>query len=155
MRLLFLDIDGVLNGHQKVIPGSLYCGIRRDCVERLNRIIESTDCQLVISSAWRYMILGGAMTLKGFEYFLLTHGVDCHERVHGHTVSDELYDRREHQILHYLAQFPERPAWCVLDDDPMGMSFGANQWRLVRTDGTKGLTTEDADRLIAILKWGE
>jgi hypothetical protein len=52
MKPLFLDIDGVLNAHEPH-PGSLYNGIRPDCMGRLNRVLKATGASLVISSAWR------------------------------------------------------------------------------------------------------
>jgi hypothetical protein len=156
VKILFLDCDGVLNGHEK-LPGLEYCGIRPDCVARLNRVIAETDCQLVISSAWRYMIIGGMMTKKGFEYLLITHGVRAAGRLHGRTVSDEIEKDRAQQILKYqraaLYGYGWQPCqqWCVLDDDPMTMNLEADQWRLVKTDGSKGMTDEDAQQAIEVL----
>jgi hypothetical protein len=86
MKLIFLDIDGVLNTHD-------YCPKRRsstinlDLVARLNQITEATGAGVVISSAWRYMIHGGALTMKGFEYLLQTHGAWFN--VVGYTRKDE------------------------------------------------------------------
>jgi len=52
MKVIFLDIDGVLNvipqGHDK------YGGIfHPEFVENLRTIIEATDAKIVISSTWR------------------------------------------------------------------------------------------------------
>ena len=70
-RYLFFDIDGVLNDHSK-LEGSPYCGINPKCMDRLNFVIEKTNCKLILTSAWRYMINNHAMTLTGFEYMLYT-----------------------------------------------------------------------------------
>jgi hypothetical protein len=72
VKVLFLDIDGVLNGHQRHDNG--YCGIDPGKVELLNGVILATRCRVVLASAWRYMILGGDMTLKGFGHMLATYG---------------------------------------------------------------------------------
>ena len=45
--------------------------IEQDCVEQLNRITDTTEAMLVISSSWRYLVHNGHMTLHGFEYMLL------------------------------------------------------------------------------------
>lgn len=58
-KVLFLDIDGVLNAHFFDVDAQS-SHIKPKCVERLNRVLKATRCALVISSAWRYMILGGA-----------------------------------------------------------------------------------------------
>lgn len=53
MKIIFLDIDGVLN----VIPQGhdAFGGIfHSDFVDNLNRIIDETDAKIVISSSWRH-----------------------------------------------------------------------------------------------------
>lgn len=72
MKILFLDVDGVLNGHERHDNG--YCGIDENRVRYLDLIVERTGCRIVLASAWRYMILGGQMTLHGFGYLLSIHG---------------------------------------------------------------------------------
>jgi hypothetical protein len=163
-KLLFLDLDGVLNGHEKH-PDSHYCGMRPDLVQRLNRVLYAVpDAKIVISSAWRYMILEGAMTLKGFQYLISIHGVAAWDRLHGHTAADVPPDEqpshgdvetwaanglrwRNEQIAAYVAEHkPTR--WAVVDDLPLSVP------NFVQTDGTIGLTDADADRLIAILSDG-
>jgi hypothetical protein len=96
VKLLFLDIDGVLNDHRPHQNG--YSGIQSDKVCHLNRILEQCpDVQLVISSAWRYTVLNRWMTLQGFEHLLLTHGVDCVDRLHGVTAADpEVFNPAQH-----------------------------------------------------------
>ena len=170
---LFLDIDGVLNDHAQMANG--YCGTKPSCVAAFNRILgEFPDAWIVISSAWRYMILGGDMSLKGFEMLLQTHGVNCHGRVVGHTGPDpwphELPDFkvdpeswkkaglkwRASQIRDYVEkdsylQWYEIDAvrqWFVIDD----LDLDIRAKRFYRTDGSTGLTDVDADKIIEILR---
>lgn len=163
MRLLFLDIDGVLNDHSALPSG--YCGIQYALAERLNCILSAVpDAQIVVSSAWRYMILEGAMTLKGFGYVLSMHGVKSHGRMHGYTEADfspdeqpSHFDRetwkeigiklRAEQIAKYVMEHqPIR--FAVLDDLPLNVP------NLVQTDGTKGITDRDVEIVIETLKGG-
>lgn len=72
--LLFLDIDGVLNGHEQ--HKNLYCGLCPRCVERCNFILDATSAKIVLVSAWRYFILRGEMTLVGFNGLMQTHGLN-------------------------------------------------------------------------------
>jgi hypothetical protein len=97
VKVLFLDIDGVLNGHERH-PDSPYTTIRPDCVTHLNTVLLKTGCKVVVSSAWRYMLLRprankpAPMTLLGFAYLLHTHGltgVVHHQTLVGHTCADE------------------------------------------------------------------
>lgn len=151
MRLLFLDIDGVLNGHEKNAAG--VCGIRPDCAVQLNRVLEKTGCRLVITSAWRYLIHSGVMTRTGFERMLQTHGINAYERIEGLTRPDaNLSDKHERgkQIRDYL-QGKQLEAYAVVDDDgEIGIPEAGHPF--VKTDGKVGLTDADADRLIELLR---
>lgn len=149
-QILFLDIDGVLNAHDP-LPGSRYCGIHLEKMALLNRVIEATGCKLVISSAWRYLMLNGSMNKAGFENMLLVCGLVAeHGVVEGFTVADEVIEPRELQIRAWLEQ-RDVNSWAVVDDDPMQMQFGADEWRVVRPNGDVGLTAAEAERLIEIL----
>lgn len=88
-KIIFLDVDGVLNSHA-ALNGGVYCGMDPKCVLALNYLLEKTEAKVVLSSAWRYMILGKAMTLLGFAYLMHTHGVvAASQRLVGTTCSDE------------------------------------------------------------------
>lgn len=148
-RVLFLDIDGVLNGH-RYDERAQSSTLDKGPVDALNRVIDATDCRIVLSSAWRYMILGRAMTLRGFDYMLRTHGVWSADRLLSLTVADEDIQGRGNQIREWLSGRPEIATWAVVDD----MICSSMEWlesRFVRTDPDKGLTDSDADRLIALL----
>jgi len=151
--ILFLDIDGVLNGHEQDSRG--YCRIQPGPVVHLNRILAETGARLVISSSWRYLIHSGAMTLEGFLYMLITHGIDCHGRLAGITCRDEEAGSRGAQITRWLDQHPplgERSAYVVIDDEDAGVTDAGHP--LVLTDGRAGLTPRDADAAIAVLHLG-
>jgi len=161
--LIFLDIDGVLNNH--VVLKNGINSIDRQNVEQLNILIRATDARVVISSAWRYMILGGAMTLEGFRYMLMAHGLTSEARIVGHTCSDEAMPERGDQIALYLATEATpaaRKHYVILDDGselPQGdnrttMSqslTGAHGYRWVLVDGSRGLTAPDVEKAVAIL----
>ncbi len=162
-KILFLDVDGVLNDHAFDIDAQS-CTIDQSCVAALNRVLKVTSCDIVISSAWRYMILGGAMSAKGFEYLLRTHGVHCVDKVVGYTRPDakiykpgDVIDQAERgkEILDWLnvfdwfnmRQVPGHPvAFVVVDDKQLGFE----RMPFVQTDGLVGLTEADADKIIAL-----
>lgn len=147
---LFLDIDGVLNGHE-YDPEAESNTLRRDCVARLNRVLAETDCAVVLSSAWRYMVLNGAMTITGFGYMLRTHGVRIRGGLVGTTDRDTQTEdpgERGRQIQAWLAAHPEVTRFAVVDD----MREGFEGLPIVRTDGRCGLTDADAEALIALLR---
>lgn len=149
MKILFLDIDGCLNGHD-YDKQSESSWIKPECVTQLNRVLDITGCEIVISSAWRYMILNGACTIRGFEYMLRTHRIHCKDLVKGYLDFDETQDEagRASLIRRWVSEHkPKR--WAVLDDLLLPIDPIEN---FVRTDGQVGLTEKEADRLIQLLR---
>lgn len=159
-RLIFLDIDGVLNNHVALKNG--INSLDRQNVEQLNILIRATGAHLVISSAWRYMILGGAMTLDGFRYMLMTHGLTHEARIVGHTCPDYAMMERGDQIALYLAtEVSGKPRYVVLDDGselPQGENrsmtqslYDAHGYRWIAVDGSLGLMAHNVESAVAIL----
>ena len=60
--ILFLDLDGVLNGLDRDRRASIH----PECVEHFNRLLDESRAQVVISSTWRGMVESGVMNLEGF-----------------------------------------------------------------------------------------
>lgn len=189
-KILFLDVDGVLNGHD-FHDGARSNTIRRSCIDALSLILTETGCNVVLSSAWRYMLLCKAMKPHGFEYLLRTHGLcgiagkvlgttcadeDCthcgarfrrrygvFRRVNGKPRLKANFDNeghfrcgvceksstRGHQIGHWLTNHGPVLSYVVLDDEDYGITEAGHP--LVKTDGTTGLTLDDARRAMEVL----
>lgn len=163
VKIIFLDIDGVLNGHGK-LPGSVYCGICLLRAGRFNRILNAVpEAKIVVSSSWRYMIFRGDMTLRGFEMLLQLLGVNCEGRLIGHTCPDgEIEDEPHHgdaeawrtaglrmrrqQIMQTVKEL-KPTSFVVLDDLPL---HGTPN--LIQTDPKEGLTDIEVDRAIRMLR---
>lgn len=156
--IIFLDIDGVLNGHTRFPNG--YCGTRWECVEQFNRILAETGADVVVSSAWRYLVLSGSMTLKGLENLLLSHGVDCLGKVVGVTSSDEDIPDRGLQVRHWMNEHGDGRRCVVLDDggerDGKWSDLGLRTCGhpVVWTLSKVGLTRHLADEVIWLLRGG-
>jgi hypothetical protein len=149
MKILFLDVDGVLN-----IQGGPF---EPACMTQLNRILLKTGAHVVVSSGWRYLISSGQMTLEGFERMLETHGFDG--LLFGYTCPDEKIAGRENQIGDWLRKHARFVAanpqliegvecWLAIDDLPLDLPPEC----FLRTDANTGLTEADADRAIELLK---
>lgn len=158
---IFLDIDGVLNDHSRLNNG--FSTINQENVSKLNYIFSRIpNLQLVISSAWRYIILNNHMSLIGFEIMLLTYGINCHNRVVGHTRKDlsdgdyssdgESYQRglqeRVNQINDFI-EYHKLTNYIILDD--LTLPFISNRDRFIQTNPATGMTLEDADNAIKLL----
>ena len=150
LKLLFLDIDGVLNAREALDPDVMCGTFHREKVDRLNRVLRDTGAMIVVSSAWRYLIHRGEMTLAGFDWLLRSHGVIA-GRLHGITREDKLpvYNERGQQINKYLSDHPEVTRYAVVDDLDLGISDAGHPF--VQTDGGMGLLDDDANQLIKLL----
>jgi hypothetical protein len=159
-KIIFLDIDGVLNDHKAYSNG--YCGIKPSCVETLNSIIRASSADIVISSAWRYMTKNNTMTLQGLYYLLLIHGLEKDAKIVGVTQYDEIIPGRGMQILDWLEKHPIYRNYVVIDDgddqyrvlDGMTLNeslalYHTRHW--VKTRSDVGLTEQDANKAIFIL----
>jgi hypothetical protein len=156
-KIVFLDIDGVLNDHTTFDNG--YCGIKPECVRSLNYILRAIpDLQIVLTSAWRYLVHSGSFNLEGLCYLFLISGLDCKGRIVGITPTDEetcggekgweyLTEHgcriRREQIRAYVETHGVEK-FIVLDDLDLEMP------ELVQTDEGIGLTAVDAGRVIAM-----
>ncbi len=158
MKLIFLDIDGVLADETR--HDNKYRRISLEAVFQFNRLLHAApDAHVVISSSWRYLVHGETMTVVGFTNLLLSHGVNCHGRIVGITESDEetcggkqTYEYlsanaahiRRAQIAKY-AHKAEATDWVILDD----MDLHSRRQVLTRPD--IGLTERDVQEALEIL----
>ena len=85
MKVLFLDVDGVLNSQRLGTPD----GMRPWCVTQLARIVKESGCKIVVSSTWR---AGGIGETSDFHRCLLEASVlgddTIQRRSTGHVVPD-------------------------------------------------------------------
>jgi hypothetical protein len=151
-KIVFLDVDGVLNGHQfDAIAASNRIDPR--CVDHLNTVLDTTGCDIVLSSAWRYMIIGGAMTLQGFEYLLRTHGVHCKDRLVDYLGPDDGPDAQTRnskcrgRLVQKWVNTYKPDTWVVIDD----LNLGFDGMPFVQTKEDVGLTRADVDKILELL----
>jgi hypothetical protein len=165
MKLLFLDVDGVLNSHPPLDPEVMYGTFDRDKVARLNHVLRETGASIVLSSAWRYLLHRGEMNLAGFDWLLRSHGIlagrllcvtrkDTMQRqpYGGDPAGWPIDDERGQQIADFLRWEPyclDVERYAVVDDLDLGISAAGHPF--VQTAGSVGLTDGDAARLIELL----
>ena len=156
MKILFLDIDGVLNDHAPH-PNS-YCGMSLEKLEHLNVVVGTTKCHIVLASAWRYLVLNGQMTLGGFGSMMLTHGAS--RLVAGSIVGTLAADRhpgdpddRGHLARDWAAEYKKslNVTHAVALDDGVNthdLGYASVGIPCVRPVSSVGLTAYDANRVI-------
>ena len=161
MKIIFLDIDGVLN----VIPEGYdeYGGIfHSNFVDNLKRIIDETGAKIVISSTWRF---GGLERMQDMWKFRNLPGeviditIDCYQIVEEGRA--EFFDQveRGHEVQEWIDSHSGIESYVILDDDNDFLT--SQRGNFVRTanninhpdciDIGYGLTTECANKAIRIL----
>lgn len=141
IKLIFLDIDGVLNQHEYNINTGC-CTIDKDKAALITNLAIDTNSNIVISSAWRYMVYGGAMTMIGFNYLLNTHGLP---KIHGITRQDlSQNEPRGFQITDYLKNF--NPSKYIIFDDLCPNLFLGHEKSFIHIDGTLGININDINK---------
>lgn len=160
MKIIFLDIDGVINHFPKLTDPSLAPhlwdvkvlkerGITLDIfpeqVAILNKIIEATDARIVISSSWRkgYLADWEEIVQKykdaGGVGFILDHT----------PWGNPDWKHRGDEIQAWLDEHKDEVDSFVILDDCADMGHLVDNF--VKTDHTVGLTDDDAQCAIDIL----
>ena len=153
MKVIFLDVDGVLNGMdflthaEKLIEENLgYIDDRS--VSRVVKIIQETGAKVVLSSSWRSMFndkmepqyrpaedLAARFARYGISFI-------------GKTPSRSSYRGRE--VRAWLENHPEVTTYVILDDSAFpDWNELTTSW--IQTDWQTGIDDTDVERAIAIL----
>lgn len=158
MKVLFLDIDGVLNSLMWIeklggkfgrgpssadeIPTRESLSWHPETVDELRRIVRETECSIVISSSWRGW---GDQAIKVWQSMFGCYGWPD-APVIGETPSLPYWNGmvRGDEINAWLKDHPEVTQFACLDDDD---DFHTGQ-NLVKTDIRFGLTRLEGNDLI-------
>lgn len=141
MRVLFLDIDGVLISTRTCVAhGGFPCELTHTeafdwvAIKLLQRLCDSSGIQVVLSSAWR-----------------LTHDFKDVAKAFDLPIIDRtpsLAGPRGAEIQHWLDNHVEVTNYAILDDDPDMLDSQAPHF--VKTSGHEGMTWADFSRLCQI-----
>lgn len=162
-KIIFLDIDGVLNGYNPLnlfgwnIVSKLHvgenwyrkvtspCGVHESKVKRLAKIVRETNAKVVMSSTWRSGYWKLLHQVDGIEY-------KCHEpnliklatllqkyNIHVIDITPKSSDgRREDEIVAWLSRHEDEvESYLVLDDEKTDLQCFVDD-RLVQTVSGKG-----------------
>lgn len=119
MKIIFLDIDGVLNNQDHIVKLIELLGERqysqlikdlgeipfdyRSC-ELLQKLINETKAKVILSSTWRI----NPKLIKGIEKYA---------KIKIQDITPRLYDIRGKEIQQYLDNHKEITEYVILDDD--------------------------------------
>ncbi len=152
MRVIFLDVDGVLNYHEQLVRDQRPDSIDQRCVKRLRRLVDSAeDVRLVLSSTWRRDPRDGRFSTK-LRASLAEEGLDLFSQ----TVVC-FGGGRGREIKLWLEEFHGQvDGFLILDDDTFDMGDDLKPY-IVKTSfavkgGDGGLQEEHMEKAIAILQ---
>ena len=152
MKVIFCDVDGVLNnsGTDTRSPSG-YAGVSNVLIRKLKTIVSETGAGIVLSSDWR-LVKDDPEHGKDYRYLVRRLRFAGGLRILDHTPDISWKDRGQ-EIRQYLKQHPNVTEYVILDDLPF-RDFLINDLlsNLVLTDPRKGLTDEDVERAIQILR---
>jgi hypothetical protein len=150
-RVLFLDVDGVLNHRGVFTPGAGTAILCPKAVERLKRVVSETGAAVVLSSTWRL----GRVPNEHLSKLKACGVMDkAHEdwrtieMPHDFTTSRLIFSRRGDEIAEWLARHPEVTEYAIVDDD--SDMLPEQSARFVQTSFEDGLTDRHADALISL-----
>jgi len=148
MKIIFLDIDGVLNRHSY----GTHIVLVDELVENLKKIMNATNAKIVLSTFWR----GHPEYIK---YILNNYEIDPSKIIGVTPGSDKstlgkIYksEVRSNQILEWVNSNKSKIYSYVILDDREYAALGKMQLnRFVKTHSNLGLTQEDVTEAINIL----
>ena len=159
MKLIFLDVDGVLNNTQNIKKYRFFFRGKRRllvdvkpfyCFKKLLKEIEKNkmDVRIVISSSWRV----GSIPADWKKLF--KHYFDNPEIVKGRT--PYLYKDRGIEILELLKIAKEKgdmiDDYIVLDDDIEDIINHIPNNKVIKINRRYGLTSSDTEQILKKLK---
>ena len=165
MKIIFLDIDGVLNHEafykerfeKRYDEGAIahpYSEIDPKCVQNLNTLIEETGAKVVISSTWRHSGLDyckDVLEFHGFkgEIIDITPTSRCGMCVRGNEILEWIKNNEEA----IGARYYNYKEYVILDDDSDMLYWQRNNFILV--DRFVGLTKGTIFQAKKILNGGK
>ena len=155
MKIIFLDIDGVLmsfefmhslawkqkiNGYHEDLTNDRH-GHHFDprCVLNLSNLVSETNAKIVISSSWR---LAGLQRMKDLwsERSLPGEMID---------ITPKKFETRAEQINSWVSENnPEN--WIVIDDESVILE-PIDRHRFIKVDGQNGFSFHDSRKALKIL----
>ena len=151
MKVIFLDIDGVLNCRTTKTSVCGCMGIDERLLRNLWRIVGKTNAEIVLISTWRERWFRNDYE-KHFQDEFADH-LDAALARYDLRIFDKTSDNgcdRGQGILNWCVErYVE--SFVVLDDQPFDYDRPELRDHIVKTDPDRGLTSEQADKAIRLL----
>lgn len=153
MKVLFLDVDGVLNHRGVFKPGNPQ-PICQKAWSLCRQVVEKTGAKIVLSSTWR---LGDE---NACPYISKLRSIGVFDYAHEDWRTKDVWTddwngsaedmRRGTEIAEWLSRHPDVSVYAIVDDDSDMLL--EQKPRFVQTTFDSGLLPEHRDRLIELLR---
>lgn len=152
MKIIFLDVDGVLNCSSTTRGWGKMRFVDTRKMYRVREICERTGAKVVISSSWRWGSCEDASPWDKVQWEALLHEFDKHRiPVIGHTPFS-FDNNRGNEIRTWMKMQEERiEEFVVIDDIVCDLTRFVSVGRVVQTVDAWGLTKAKMEECIKIL----
>lgn len=157
MKIIFLDVDGVLNS----LGNIEYSGripLDKRCFKLLSKIVKETNALIVLHSGWRFWFDDDMcpMTPEAEEFIELfsEYGLKLHDKTPDFCTEEIKKTRKfglvkAKEIFAWLDMHQDVEKYIVLED--LDLNNDEINRHQVTTDGTKGLSDENVRQAIKCL----
>lgn len=135
MKVIFLDIDGVLNTKIKGV-------IEESKLIYLRKIIDATGAVVFITSLWSAF---NTIGLNELIQQLNDYDIVCIDYIHNHSLK-----MKDEHVEEYLSSHPEITSYVIVDDNEYEFEKKF-PLHFVQTNTRYGLTEKDSIKIISIL----
>lgn len=157
--IVFLDVDGVILPFNYSQKGKLFPD---EALESLSFILEEIDAKLVLSSTWRVQEAFRQQIIDDFHRYGKSKGGPL-KSIEFFSITDPtLHSERQHEIAAWLRSkydsINDSAPWVALDDEELVDGKENKEYRdifrhnVVKTDSHKGLTMNDAQLAVHLIK---
>eukprot|EP00929_Paragymnodinium_shiwhaense_P105699 TRINITY_DN70760_c0_g1_i1.p1 TRINITY_DN70760_c0_g1~~TRINITY_DN70760_c0_g1_i1.p1 ORF type:complete len:162 (-),score=23.28 TRINITY_DN70760_c0_g1_i1:450-935(-) len=149
MRVVFLDIDGVLNQTR----GATHIRLDEAKVRLFRQFVYRADVKIVLSTFWRAFgdYLGYILERYGISSSLIIGRTPGKGHFDGTAFDDAVYESRSEEIIAWLIEHPEVTNFVILDDrDSAGRGVLAEHFVHVTTEF--GLSEDDVAAALSLLE---
>lgn len=171
MKVIFLDVDGVLN-HANSEGNGEPANLDHEKFILLKEIVDKTDAKIVLSSTWRFTYEENGKNMHAPMYYKLiellkkydldlyaeTPEIKSKEIIKSITFkeilempTENVYTNRAHAVKTWLDEHPEVKSFVIIDDEEAGWDYFNLDKNYIQTSYTGGLLPEHVTQAIEIL----
>lgn len=172
MKVIFLDIDGVLNSDRTLYE---YTSLEDDLILNLKEIVDCTGAKIILSSSWRTLFSPMAKLMDKFDRYglhisgMTPNGVEkrfvedkgykpTNKYLDTKVIWDENDQRvrvqtthdRGSEIMFWLEKHRNVESFVILDDEDFDIKEYYDK-QFIKTSYSTGLTKQDVEKAINIL----